>query len=316
VADFYKKNALTIRVGFSEGGGYDSAARLLARHIGKHIPGNPKVIVENHPGAASVLNFNQLYNQAPSDGSVIGISHRQVSFSELLEEKGVQFKVRDFKWIGGLGEATYTIVVRSEVAKKFEDAREKTIIMGALGAGDSTFQTPQILNQLLGTKFKIVPGYDGVSEITLAMERGEAEGVTYGTNGLLSTHRRWLDDKFANVLVQIGRNKDPRLPDAPLIYDLLTTDEQRTMMDLFTVPTALGYPFAAPPKTPDNIVAALRKAFVDTLADAEFQADAKKVDLEINPSPTGDQLQKTLDELFSTPPDVVSKFKTFMQAKK
>jgi len=308
-ADFYRGKTVEMMIGYSVGGGYDVYARLIARHLGKHIPGNPTITPKNMDGAGSLRLANWLYNVASKEGLVFGTIGRGTGFDPLLGSKQAQFDGNKFNWIGSANNEVSVCVVwngRSKVTK-FEDLLTQELTVGGTGAAADTDQFPRIINGVLGTKMKIVTGYPGGNDVNLALERGEVDGrCGWSWSSVESTRKSWLTDKKITILMQLALEKHPDLPDVPLIVDLAKTEEQRQILRLIFARQPLGRPFLAPPGVPAERVAVLRKAFMDTMADKEFLAEADKAQLEITPI-AGDAVQKLVAEVYQTPPAVVQK---------
>jgi tripartite-type tricarboxylate transporter receptor subunit TctC len=308
-ADFYKGKNVDLYVGYSVGGGYDLYARVLARHIGGHIPGNPTILVKNMEGAGSLRLANWLYRVGPKDGTAFGIIGRGTGFDPLLGQQGAQFDATKFAWIGS-GNHEVSLCVsyedRSGVTR-FEDLLTKEMTVGGTGASSDTDQFPRVLNGVLGTHMKVVSGYPGGNDIVLAMERGELQGrCGWSWSSVKSTHNSWIAEKRLHVLVQLSLRKHPELPDVPLVTDLAKTDEQRQILQLIFARQVMGRPFLAPPGLPADRVEILRKAFMETMSDPEFIADADKVQLEVNPV-AGDEVQKLVAEIYQTPSAIAKK---------
>jgi tripartite-type tricarboxylate transporter receptor subunit TctC len=305
-ADFYKGKNVDLYIGYSVGGGYDLYARVLARHIGRHIPGNPTIIVKNMEGAGSLRLANWLYRVAPKDGSVFGIIGRGTGFDPLLGQQAAQFDGTKFTWIGS-GNHEVSVCVsfadRSGITK-FSDLMTREMTVGGTGASADTDQFPKVVNGVLGTKMKVVSGYPGGNDIVLAMERGELQGrCGWSWSSVKATHGAWIAEKKLNVLVQLALHKHPELPDVPLIVDLATTDAQRQILKLIFARQVMGRPFLAPPGIPADRAAALRTAFMETVKDPAFIADAEKAQLEVNPV-AGEELQTLVAEIYKTPPEI------------
>jgi tripartite-type tricarboxylate transporter receptor subunit TctC len=276
VGDFYKGRAIDLYIGYSVGGAYDLYARVIGRHLGAHIPGNPTLVPKNLEGAGSLRLANYLYRVAPHDGSAIGTIGRGIAFDPLLIGQGDAFDAQKFNWIG----------------------------------------SPRVLNSVLGTHFKIVEGYPGGNDVVLAMERGEVQGrCGWSWSSVKSTHRSWIDDKRMTVLIQLSPAKHPELPDVPLVMDFAKTDEQRQILKMIFARNVMGRPYLAPPNVPADRVAALRDAFTATMTDKDFRAEADKTNLEINPV-SGAEVEKLVNEVYATPPDVVAKAKAATAAGK
>ena len=307
-AEFYKGKNIDLLIGYSVGGAYDLYARVLARHMGKHIPGNPTVVPKNMEGAGSLRLANLLYNVLPKDGSAFGIIGRGTGFDPLLGNKSAQFDGPKYTWIGSANnEVSICVAWHTTGITKFEDMLTKELVVGGTSASADTDQFPRITNGVLGTKMRIITGYPGGNEVGLAMERGEVQGrCGWSWSSVKSTHPQWYDQKKINILVQLALSKHPELPNVPLIIDLAKTDEQRQILKLIFARQVMGRPFLAPPGVPADRAAALRKAFSDTMQDKDFLTDAERAQMEIMPVP-GDQLQTLVKEIYATPPEIVQK---------
>jgi tripartite-type tricarboxylate transporter receptor subunit TctC len=307
-AEFYKGKNVEIYIGYSVGGAYDVYARLLARHIGKHIPGNPNVIPKNMEGAGSLRLANWLYNAGPKDGTVFGTIARGGAFDPLFGKKEAQFDATKFNWIGSANdEVSVCVSWHTSGIKTIQEAMEKELVVGGTGPSADTDQFPRIMNGVLGTKFKVVSGYPGGNDISLAMERGEVLGrCGWSWSSVLATQKAWYDGKKINVLAQLALNKHPDLPDVPLILDLAKTPEQKQILTLVFARQALGRPYLAPPGVPKDRVEALRKAFMDTMQDKDFLADADKGKLEITPI-SGENVQKIVADTYKVDPAIAKK---------
>lgn len=314
VAAFYRGKNVSIVIGYDAGGGYDTYARTLSQFIGKHIPGNPTVIVENMPGAGSIKAANHLFAAAPKDGTVFGTFGRGLPYTELIGDPAAQFKSAQFNWIGSMNDEVSVCVLRSDApVKTFDQVLTTPVKIGATGPDDDTGFFPRFLNGALGTKFELVTGYAGGNDVNLAIERGEVQGrCGFSWSSLVSTRPQWLKDKFVNVLMQMSLAKHPEIPkEVPLIMDYAKTDEQRQMMEIIFSRQTMGRPFAAPPGVPAARVKALRDAFEMTMKDADFKAAAEKAKQEINPK-GGDDIQKIIEKIFKTPKPLVDRLKTIL----
>ncbi|HEX2726049.1 MAG TPA: hypothetical protein VHN20_09545 [Beijerinckiaceae bacterium] len=306
-AEFYKGKTVEIYIGYSVGGAYDVYARLLARHMGKHIPGKPTVVNKNMEGAGSLRLANWLYNVAPKDGTAFGIIGRGIPFDPLLGGGG-QFDATKFSWIGSANdEVSICAAWHATPVNTFEDLLTREMIVGGTASGADTDQFPKIVNGVLGAKMRVISGYPGGNEITLAMERGEVQGrCGWSWSSVKATHPTWVNDKKIKILMQLSLAKHPDLPDVPLITDLAKTDEQRQILKLVFARQVMGRPFLGPPGIPDDRLAALRKAFMDTMKDPEFLTEAEKGKLEITPV-AGEEIQKLVAEVYATPKDIAAK---------
>jgi tripartite-type tricarboxylate transporter receptor subunit TctC len=314
-AEFYKGKNVDLMVGYSAGGGYDVYARMVARYIGKHIPGNPTVVVKNLDGAGSLRLANALYHQLPKDGTVFGTVARGAAFDPLLGNKAAQFDASKFSWIGSANdEVSVCVAWHTSGITKIEDTFNKELVVGGTGPSADTDQFPRIVNGVLGTKMKIVTGYPGGNDVSLAMERGEVQGrCGWSWSSVIATRKDWYDSKKINVLVQMSLAKHPDLPNVPLVLDLAKTPEQKQILTLVFARQALGRPFLAPPGVPADRLAALRKAFMDTMNDPEFIAEADKAKLEITPI-DGEKVQQIVVDAYKVDPAIAKKTENLLKA--
>jgi tripartite-type tricarboxylate transporter receptor subunit TctC len=313
-ADFYKGRNVELYIGYSVGGAYDLYARTIARHLGKHIPGNPTIVPKNLEGAGSLRLANWLYNVGAKDGTVFGTIGRGTAFDPLLGSKGAQFQADKFTWIGSANnEVSVCVAWKGSGISKLEDTFTKELIVGGTGQAADTDQFPRILNGVLGTKFKIVTGYPGGNDVTLAMERGEVKGrCGWSWSSVVATHKRWIDDGSITVLVQLSLSKHPELPNVPLVMDFAKSEDQQQMFKLIFARQVMGRPYLAPPGVPKDRADALRKAFDATMQDPEFRADAEKAQLEINPV-GGAEVETLVKDLFQTPKPLADKAAEFIR---
>jgi len=297
---------IELYIGYSVGGGYDVYARLLARHMGKHIPGNPVIVPKNMEGAGSLRLANWLYKAAARDGTVFGTIGRGIAFDPLLGTEGAQFKASQFGWIGSANDEVSVCASWGKTGiTRFEDFYGRTIFVGGTGAGADTDVFPKAMNAILGTKMKLVTGYPGGNDITLAMQRGEVEArCGWSWSSIKSNHPQWVKDGTIKLLVQLSLEKHADLPDVPLIMDMVKSPEQRAVLRLVFARQVMGRPFLAPPGLPAERLALLRRAFMQTMQDKAFLAEADKIKLEITPV-TGEAVQKLVAEIYATPPDIV-----------
>ena len=304
--EFYKGKVVELYTGYSVGGGYDVYARLLARHMGRHLPGNPVIVPKNMEGAGSLRLANWLYKAAPRDGSVFGTIGRGIAFDPLLGTEGTQFKAAEFGWIGSANDEVSVCAAWGKTGiKRFEDFYARPIFVGGTGAGADTDLFPKAMNSILGTKMRLVTGYPGGNDITLAMQRGEVEArCGWSWSSIKSNHPQWVKDGTIKLLVQLSLEKHADLPDVPLIMDLVKTPEQRGVLRLIFARQVMGRPFLAPPGVPAERLALLRRAFLDTMKDPAFLAEADKIKLEITPV-AGEAVQKLVAEIYRTPPEIV-----------
>jgi tripartite-type tricarboxylate transporter receptor subunit TctC len=313
-ADFYKKARVTLVIGSSAGGGYDQFGRLFGRHATRHISGTPTIVPQNMPGASGVKATNYLYAIAPKDGSVIGTFNQGMPLRQILDKRGVEFDSAKFNWIGGMGQTVDVLFVwHTTGVSTIEDAKKKEVVMGALSLNGSMAGYPIMLNNLLGTKFRVVVGYRGGNTVNLAIERGEVQGRGSATwTAVKSSQPNWLRDNKVNVLVQIGKKKHPELLNVPLLTDFAQNDEQKQIFNLFSSVVALGRPFAAPPAVPSDRVQVLREAFVATMKDPLFIKEAKSMDME-STWEEGADLQKIVAEMVAISPQLAEKAKAAVE---
>ena len=299
---------IELYIGYSVGGGYDIYARLLARHMGRHLPGSPVIVPKNMDGAGSLRLANWLYKAAPRDGSAIGTIGRGIPFDPLLGGQGAQFQATEFGWIGSANDEVSVCVSwgRKRVAR-FEDVFTRELIVGGTGATADTDLFPKIINGVLGTKFKVITGYPGGNDVTLAMQRGEVDGrCGWSWSSIKTNHPQWVKDGTINLLVQLSLEKHPDLPQVPLIMDFIKSEEQKAILRVVFARQVMGRPFLAPPGVPAERLAALRKAFDATMADKAFLAEAEKLKLEITPV-RGEAVQALVAEVYRTPPAILKK---------
>ncbi len=305
VADFYRGKTITILIGVGAGGEYDLQARLVGKYLGRYIPGNPTVVAQNMTGASGLKMINYLAGVAPHDGTYIGMIQNGLPALQVVGLDGVQFDAAKFDWLGAMAPVVETIAVwHTAGVTTVDGARQKEIVTGSTARGSITYTFPQMMNELFGTKLKLVTGYTGGNEINLAMERGEVEARNNTWSSWKATRPDWVRDKKISVIVQSG----PRAPDldAPLVRDLATTDEQRSIVDLVFSGCALGRPLAITPGVPADRVAALRSAFDRAVKDPEFLADAKAANFDVDPI-HGVDMQKTIGRILDVPPALAAK---------
>jgi len=306
-ADFYKGKNIDLYIGYSAGGGYDVYARSLARHMGRFIPGNPTIVPKNMPGAGSLVLANWLYNVAPKDGTAFGIIGRGTAFDPLLGSTKAQFDAAKFNWIGSMNdEVSVCVAWHTTGITKLEQVKQNELTVGGTGPAADTDQFPKVLNATIGTKFKIIAGYPGGNDIDLAMERGEVMGrCGWSWSSVTATHQNWIDEKRINVLVQLSLSRHPDLPNVPLIMDFAKSNEEKQIFKLVFARQPMGRPFLMPPGIPADRMVAVRKAFMDTMKDGEFLADAEKMKLEINPV-SGDAVQEIVQQVYQTPKSIAA----------
>jgi tripartite-type tricarboxylate transporter receptor subunit TctC len=307
MAAFYSGKTVRIIVGFAPGGGYDLYARTLARHMGRHIPGNPTVVAQNMPGAGSLKAVNYLYSVAPKDGTVIATFARGIVFEPLLGRvEGIQFDATRLNWVGSISnEVSVCALSAGSGIKTWQDMKTKTYVIGASGTGADSDVFPTVLRNLFRLPLKIVTGYPGGADLVLAMERHEIDGrCGWSWSSLVSRHRALYDGKQINVTLQIGLDKHEDLSDVPLLAELADDTRAKAALKLITSRQTMARPFALPPGVPDERTRVLQAAFDATMRDVEFRAEAKQLDLEVRPF-TGAAISALLGELYGAPPDVL-----------
>jgi tripartite-type tricarboxylate transporter receptor subunit TctC len=304
-AEFYKGKTFEIIVGFSAGGGYDAYARALARAMGKHIPGNPTVVVKNMTGAGSLRMSMYLQDAAPRDGLAIGTMDPGLQILPLIKPETAGFNASKLTWIGSIAKNTYSCVSwHNGRIKTVDDLLKLDSAFGATGREDVRYQNTAILKNLLGGKIKIVTGYPGSSDVRLALERGEIDGECDSWNSLKATKQDWLKDNKLNILTQMTLEKHPDLPNTPVIVDLVKDPKQKAALRFLIAPQESGRPFGAPPGIPADRAAALRRAFDATMKDPEFLDFVKQAVLDIDPT-TGEQVEALNREIYNATPDVI-----------
>jgi tripartite-type tricarboxylate transporter receptor subunit TctC len=313
VEEFYRKTPLQLLIGFPVANAYDTYGRAVARHLGKHIPGHPTVVPVNRPGAGSLTVANSLYNAAPKDGSTIAHFNRSIPLEPLMGNSAAKFDGRKFTWLGSVGnEVSVCVGWHTAAVKTWSDFLTKEFVAGAAGLGADTGVFPTVLKNLFGAKIKIITGYPGGAEMSIAMERGEIDGrCGWSWSGVKSSKPEWISGKQINVLVQLGLQKSAELPDVPLIMDQATTDDQRQLLRLVFSRQEFAWPFAAPPDIPADRAQALRNAFAATLKDPEFLADAKKIQIDVNPISAA-SVERLIGELYAAPEPALAKLRTML----
>jgi tripartite-type tricarboxylate transporter receptor subunit TctC len=308
VEEFYKGKAINLAIGFDAGGGYDIYGRLLSRHLSRHIPGHPAIVVQNMPGAGSQRAAQWLYSVAPKDGTALGTFGRQMGIAPLLTPTTAQFDGTKFNWIGSItNEVSTCITWHTSAVKTWSDMLSKQVTLGGDGPGADPDVFALLYKNVFDAKIKLVSGYHGTTPILLAMERGEVEGLCgYSWSTIKSKNQAWLNEKKINIIVQAALRKEADIAEVPLALDLAKTEEQRQILKVILTSQEIARPFAAPPDVPADRVAALRAAFDATMKDAEFLAEAKKLNLDVNPL-DGKTITNLLVELYGTPKAVLEK---------
>lgn len=317
VAAFYNGKTIRMVVGIAVGSGYDVNARLLARHWAAHIPGHPTIIVQNQPGAASMTMTNSLVNNGPFDGTVIGAAFGGMPTVPLLQPaSGKHADPTKLIWIGNTNKETHvTYIWHTAPVQKLEELKTKQLITGAQGPGSSQYDFPHVANALFGWKFKVVSGYGSTSKINLALESGEVQAAISAWTTLKTLQSKWLEEKKISVLAQWALRKNPELPNVPNVYDYAKTESDRAALRLAMARLDIGRPFFVPPGVPADRVAALRKAFDDTMKDPAYLAEAKKLKIDVDPL-TGAELANLVNQVFKTPADTVARVRAALEVKK
>ncbi|MEQ1714910.1 MAG: tripartite tricarboxylate transporter substrate-binding protein [Hyphomicrobium sp.] len=304
-AEFYAGRTITMLIGFGSGGGNDIWARMVARNIGRHIPGTPNVVPQNAPGAGGLLVANQLYAVSPKDGTVIALINRGIPMEPLLGGAGAHFDPLKFNWLGSPDRDTAICVSRKDSGvTSIQDLFQKELVMGATGSGADSAVYPEFMALLLGMKFKVVKGYKGSNEVRLAIERGEVQGIC-GSNDSVMTSDIGRSGKL-NILFQARMEPDPRMKEVPLGSAGARNAEERQILELFFMRAALGRPFVAPPGVPPARIEILRRAFDKTMNDKAFIDEAAKQSFSVEPM-TGEELAANVERAYKMPADVIKK---------
>jgi tripartite-type tricarboxylate transporter receptor subunit TctC len=318
---FYQGKTITVIAAASAGSAYDLYARLMAQFMGKHIPGNPSFIVQNMPGAGSIIGTNYIYGVAKNDGTVIGAIQPSIYFNQLLKQSEVKYDWAKFTWLGSSDKSDHLLYMRADLPyKSLADVRraKEPPKCGSTGAGTSGSYLPKLLEETLGTKFAIVSGYQGGGEIDLAVERGELQcrALTIQAYHSREPYHTWRRNGFARILMQTGISRDPRIADAPTIYELMneykTSESERRLLPLVFAASDFGRPIVAPPNVPPDRVKILRDAFLKTMKDSELLAEAKRKNFDITPS-TGEELATLAKQVMAQTPEVIARVKTLME---
>jgi len=301
---------VTIYVAGTAGGGIDLYARLVARHLGRHIPGKPTVTVQVMPGAGGIRAANFLAEQAPRDGTAMTTFAGGPILEPLIGTRNPGYDMSQFSWVGAITkDIGLCIAWGASAFKTIDDARRQQMVVAGTGAGSETDTWPVVLNEVLGTRFKLVTGYLGSQETILAIERGEAHGRCVFSHSALKTAKPdWLREKKINVLVVTALEQSPEFPGVPAVVDLVSKPEDRQLLELMVGPGAMARPFAAPPGLPANKAALIRRAFDATMADGDFRAEAARMQADVAPS-TGEEVQKLVARIYATPRPVIERAK-------
>jgi tripartite-type tricarboxylate transporter receptor subunit TctC len=316
IEDFYRGKSISMIIATAPGGDYDLRARLVARHIGRHIPGNPTVVPRNMPGGVGIQAMNYMANVAPKDGTTIHAIMQNMSTHQALGGTGVEFDTRKFFWIGNTTDTPNVINSwHTTDIRTIQDVMKRELVVGAPGQATNSVYYPKALNELVGTKFKIVSGYPGGNAVNLAMERGEVGGR--GSNSWASwkaTKPDWLRDKKIFMLVQIALKRDPELADVPTMIELAKSDQDKAVMTFLSADVPIARSYVTNPGVPAERVQALRRAFDATMKDPQLLAEAAKLHMDLRPT-TGEESQRYADLIANTPANVLAKAKAIIESK-
>jgi tripartite-type tricarboxylate transporter receptor subunit TctC len=304
---FYAGKTIDFVIGYPPGGSNDTLGRLVARHLGQYIPGKPLIVPKNMPGAGSFLAVNQIFNTLPKDGTVIGIGAPTTPLDEKLGTQGVRFKTAELNWLGRLDSLINMVFMwKTSPVKTFADAQKIESTLSGTGVGSTVSIFPTVMNNVFGTKFKLIMGYKGSNEAMLAVERGEVEGHSTSWTALKVAHPDWIRDKSVMILVQFALKRHPELPDVPTAVDLARNDGERTILRAILNATEIGTAFFTAPAVPANRIAALRRAFDETMKDPELRSEAQKMNVAVSPL-AGEELQKLVAEVSDLSPALLEK---------
>jgi len=306
--DFYKDKTIELFISSGPGGGYDAYARILARHMGKHIPGAPNIVPKNVEGAGGLRLANILYNTAPKDGTSIGTMYRSAAFEPLFGNKAAQFDATRFTWLGSASsEISLCVAWHTSGVNRFEDMQARELVVGTTGRGSDSFLFTSIINGVLGSKMRMVAGYRSGNDMNLAMERGEVGGrCGWSWSSIRASNQNWIDEKKVHMLVQIGLGKHPDLPNVPSVMDLAKNAEDEQILKLLFARQTMAYPFLAPPDLPADRANILRAAFAASMQDQDLIADAQKSNLEVLPV-SGADVEALVRNVYAAPPALVAR---------
>ncbi|MEA2906962.1 MAG: hypothetical protein QOI12_4349 [Alphaproteobacteria bacterium] len=310
VARFYEGKQIRLIIGADVGGPYDAYGRLLSRHLARHIPGHPRLVVQNMPGATSAIAGNYIYNKAPQDGTVIATNMNIVPLMKILGEVDIQFDPARLNWVGNMARETYTIYVRAASAiQSLDDAKRSKVSMGATGPSAMTSVFPRVINHAIGTQFHVITGYPGMAAVQVALERGEVDGLAgdswYNGRGQ-GISLNWFRNGTVRTLALVASRRPPEFPGVPLLVDLAKDEDTRRLLELFSSPADIGKPAIMGPDVPAERVAAIRDAFNATMADPEFLADAGKLNMPIDPI-SGEELSTIVKRMMAAPDAVAQR---------
>jgi tripartite-type tricarboxylate transporter receptor subunit TctC len=315
-ADMLAGKTVTLIIGFGTGGGYDLWGRTVARHIAKHLPGKPTVVPQNMPGAGSYVAASHLYGAAPKDGTMFGIIARDAALGPLSNAPGARFDPTKMSWLGSpTREHSACIANSSAKVKTANDLRDKELILGDTGPGTGTRSYPKVLNDVFGYKFKLVSGFRSSSDVFLAMERGEVDGICESLDSINQRKPDWIAKKIVNVLLQAGAESPPQLKGVPNVLTMARNDEEKQVLEFLYAGQDIGRPFVAPPGLPPERLKMLRAAFDATMKDPEYLAETRQRQLDVNPM-TGTAIDRLIKELYATPPEAIAATRSEMSERK
>jgi tripartite-type tricarboxylate transporter receptor subunit TctC len=311
---FYKGKLLDLEIGYPTGGSNDAYGRLIASHLGKHIPGTPNIVPRNVPGAGSFLAVNRVFSTLPKDGTVIGLGAPTLALDEKLGSQGVRFKTAELNWLGRVDTLINIVMMwKTSPVKTIADAQKIASTLSGTGAGSTVSIYPTVLNNVIGTRFKLVMGYRGSNEAMLAMERGEVEGHSTAWSAVKVAKPDWLRDKTVTLIVQFALKRHPELPDIPTAVELARNDGERAVLAAIMNASEVGTAFFTSPGVPPDRLAALRRAFEETTKDPEFLAEAERARLGVSPL-SGEELQKLVAQVSSLPPALLERVRAVYPA--
>lgn len=307
--EFYKDKTVRVLISHPAGGGYDLYARFFARHLSRFLPGNPTVVPQNMPGAAGVVMATYMYSSAPQDGTVIGLGPGSTGTAALFGSKGARYDARKFSWIGSMtSDVAVSLAWHTAAVKTAKDLFTTELITGGGGATDQSVMYPVALSKILGMKFKVITGYGGTADTSLAMERGETFGIgAMNFSSVQANKPQWLKEKKVNVLVQLALARHPSLPDVPTVIELTRTDDEREVLQLIFAQSAMARAIYGPPNIPADRLQVLRKAFDTMMKDKEFLAEAEKLKIELNQPMPGEKMTEFVNKLYAAKPELVAK---------
>jgi tripartite-type tricarboxylate transporter receptor subunit TctC len=307
IADFYQRTPLNLYVGSGAGGGFDAYARVFAAHFAQHLPGHPSIVIRNMPGASGLVAVNSLYNSAPRDGSAILASFNMVLLNGLYGDTKAKFDPLAMGWLGSIGKLTGTCLTRKEAGiRTIDDAKKREVLMGATGDVSTATMYPKLLNTTLGTKFKVIAGYS-TPGLRLAVESGEVEGIcgiAWETH--LASVPHWILDNKVDFLIQLGLSESAHMRGVPVALDLVKDKDARSIFEMLGIPQEFGRPFVAPPGVPADRLAALRKAFDETMQDKAYLADAERAKQPVDPL-SGEAIAALIRRAYAAPKDVIDR---------